>query len=158
MAYSRIIRNRARKLWLEGRTYEEICKLKGMPKRPATIHEWNVREGWAEEKEEIAEEAKKKRIDRTSTDWAAEQNQQIVQVQIVSRKVNQFLARPDLSPQELRLCVDTLDKGVRLLHYLAPESKQTEYQSNEAKDIAERTKEQIMKSLNQEILELQNAE
>lgn len=63
MAYLRKIKEKARRLWLEGYSYEKIAKKPDMPNRWKTIQDWACKENWQEELDIIVQKANEKRAE-----------------------------------------------------------------------------------------------
>lgn len=70
MAYLNKIKEKARRLWLQGYSFEKIVEMNDMPRNRKTIERWCQKDKWEEELEIINRKADEKRTEILSDELA----------------------------------------------------------------------------------------
>ena len=118
MAYAQDVKEKARRLWLLGHTFEEITKVEGMPKRPATIHKWSTEGNWKEDAEIIVRKVKEKSNEEIAEELVQFNQNTKALLRAIYTRIAELIAQSPSKPSDLRLltlALDTIVKNMRVI-------------------------------------------
>jgi len=122
MAYSAKIKEKARIMRLNGKTFEDIAKEKEMPSCIQTLWAWSMKGKWKEINAQIAKSAQEKTNEKLVDEFEKINQLHIAQLREAHLKIRNQWQRDDLTPTEIRALTMSLDaviKNERLITGLA---------------------------------------
>lgn len=112
MAYLRKVRDKARRLWLQGYSFEKIVQQPDMPSKWQTIHNWARKENWKEELDIIVQRAGEKRIENLSNEVTKMNDEHLELLRATQARIDDDLREGKLEFNSMRDLVYSLEKVI----------------------------------------------
>lgn len=153
MAYSREAKAKARRLWLNGVSFERIAAQLGPhgegigPARWQTYQEWANKEDWHGELALIEQKAGEKRVEQEADKRAAQDAQDLLVLSNLRARIVEQIQRGDLSPLECQQLTNSMEKVIksrRLLQDLPTEHVKQDATMRVRPDIQNMSDEELL--------------